>query len=200
MQSCWNSAVAPKLVARTCFLSTNLGILQVKTSVGLQTVEGFAATAGFPKPNGATFTFFFFFCTMENWRMIQENTDNLRKFKGCKVFFHSGTIENRKTLITCQCPTAGGTLPRKVSVGINHNLGIVFSSPMCQNNPSHNHHLCTMLRTFQTWQKPGPSLNRTIPSQKETLLAASSKTQLELKGGNAGDRSAPQRLSGIDSL
>lgn len=31
--------------------------------------------------------------------MIQENIDILRKFKGSKVFFHSGTIENRKALI-----------------------------------------------------------------------------------------------------
>lgn len=54
---------APRRAAGNYVLSTNLGIVQVKTSVGLQTSEGFAATAGFPEPNVATFTFF---CTMEN--------------------------------------------------------------------------------------------------------------------------------------
>lgn len=63
MQSHWNSVMAPKRAPGNCVLSTNLGILQVKTSVGLQTSEGFAAMAGFPEPNVATFTFF---CTMEN--------------------------------------------------------------------------------------------------------------------------------------
>lgn len=53
--------------------------------------------------------------------MIQENTDILRKSKGCKVFFHSRTIENRKALIMCRCPAASGALPRKVSAGVNDN-------------------------------------------------------------------------------
>lgn len=34
------------------------GTLQVKTSVGLQTSDGFAATGRFPEPSGATLTFF----------------------------------------------------------------------------------------------------------------------------------------------
>lgn len=58
--------------------------------------------------------------------MVQENTDILRKFKGSEVFFHLGTIENRKTLIICQCPPASGTLPRKVCFRINHTLGTAF--------------------------------------------------------------------------
>jgi hypothetical protein len=56
------------------------------------------------EPNAATFTFFI------PWKiegMAQDNTDILRKFKGSKVFFHSGTIENRKPSIMCPCPAAG---------------------------------------------------------------------------------------------
>lgn len=60
--------------------------------------------------------------------MIQENTDILRKLKGSKAFFRSGTIEDRKTFIACQCPRAGGTLPREASLGINHDAGTTFAA------------------------------------------------------------------------
>jgi len=60
--------------------------------------------------------------------MIQENTDILRRLKGSKAFFRSGTTEDRKTFIACQCPRAGGTLPRKASSGINHDAGTAFAA------------------------------------------------------------------------
>lgn len=58
-----DSVVVPKTVARNCVVSAKSGVAQAKTTVGLKTLEGFAATAIFPEPNVATFTFF---CTMEN--------------------------------------------------------------------------------------------------------------------------------------
>lgn len=55
--------MAQKAVAGEWVVFAKSGLLQVKTSVGLQTREGFAATSGFPEPSRATFTFF---QTMEN--------------------------------------------------------------------------------------------------------------------------------------
>lgn len=58
MQSRGNSAVAQKAVAGNRVVFAKSGILQVKASVGLQILKGFAATARFPEQNVATFTFF----------------------------------------------------------------------------------------------------------------------------------------------
>lgn len=57
MQSRGNPGVAPKAVAGKKVVFAKSGILQVKASVGLQILKGFAATARFPEPNVATFTF-----------------------------------------------------------------------------------------------------------------------------------------------
>ena len=186
-----NSGAARKAMARNWVAFAKSRMLQVKTYGQLQNLRRIRSNFWIPWVLCMSNIYLFIFSqSMENWGLIQENTDILRKLKGFKVFFHSGTVEDRKTFLTCQCPSAGGTLPRKASLGINHDAGIVFAARCVITTPP--------TTTYQGWQNPGPPWNRTKSPQEETSVSTSSKTQLQSKWGNAGERSAPRGLSEID--